>query len=37
VVTRNLGAGAHVLEIAYRETGLKIDRLLLTNDLVFTP
>jgi hypothetical protein len=37
VVTRNLGAGAHVLEIAYRETGLKIDRLLVTNDLVFTP
>ncbi|HET6283940.1 MAG TPA: polysaccharide deacetylase family protein [Polyangia bacterium] len=37
VITRSLGAGNHVLEIAYRETGLKIDRFLVTNDLAFVP
>jgi hypothetical protein len=37
VVTHNLAAGSHVLEIAYRENGLKMDRFLVTNDLGFSP
>jgi GH18 family chitinase len=37
LVSYSLTAGAHTLEIAYRESGLKIDRFLITNDLAFTP
>jgi peptidoglycan/xylan/chitin deacetylase (PgdA/CDA1 family) len=37
VVTHTLTAGAHVLEVAYRESGLKMDRFLVTNDLSFVP
>ena len=37
LVTYNLTAGNHTLEIAYRESGLKMDRFLLTNDLAFNP
>jgi hypothetical protein len=36
-VTYSLSAGSHTLEIAYRETGLKMDKFLITNDLSFTP
>ena len=36
-VTYNLTAGNHTLELAYREDGAKIDRLLITNDLAATP
>jgi hypothetical protein len=32
-----IGAGGHVLEIAYRENGLKMDRFLVTDDLAFVP
>jgi peptidoglycan/xylan/chitin deacetylase (PgdA/CDA1 family) len=37
LVTRNLSAGTHTLEVAYRENGLKMDRFLVTNDLAFVP
>ena len=37
LVTRNLTAGTHTLEVAYRENGLKMDRFLVTNDLAFVP
>jgi hypothetical protein len=37
VVTYPLTAGAHTLEIAYREDGLKMDRFLVTNDLALKP
>jgi hypothetical protein len=37
VATFSLGAGSHTLEIAYREDGAKLDRLLITNDLALTP
>jgi hypothetical protein len=37
LINYNLSAGAHTLEIAYRESGLKIDRFLVTNDLGFSP
>ena len=37
LVTRNLSAGSHTLEVAYRENGLKMDRFLVTNDLAFVP
>ena len=33
----NLTAGNHTLELAYREDGAKIDRLLITNDLALNP
>jgi hypothetical protein len=36
-VTYNLAAGSHTLEIAYREDGTKVDRLLITNDLAANP
>jgi hypothetical protein len=36
-VMYNLSAGAHQLEVAYRENGLKMDRFLVTNDLVLKP
>jgi RNA polymerase sigma factor (sigma-70 family) len=32
-----LSAGPHTLTIAYREDGARLDRLLITNDLGFTP
>jgi hypothetical protein len=32
-----LTAGTHTLEFAYREDGTKLDRWLITNDLMFTP
>jgi RNA polymerase sigma factor (sigma-70 family) len=35
--TFDLAAGAHTLTIAYREDGARLDRVLLTNDLAFTP
>jgi hypothetical protein len=37
LVTRSLSTGAHTLEVAYRENGLKMDRFLVTNDLAFVP
>ena len=37
VVLFNLAAGSHTLEIAYREDGTKLDRLLVTNQLSLTP
>ena len=37
LMTRNLTAGNHTLEVAYRENGLKFDRFLVTNDLAFVP
>jgi hypothetical protein len=37
VVTFNLTAGPHTLVIGYREDGTKLDRILITNDLTFTP
>jgi hypothetical protein len=37
LITRNLTAGTHTLEVAYRESGLKMDRFLITNDLAFVP
>jgi hypothetical protein len=37
VVTYNLGAGTHTLEVAYREDGAQLDRILVTNDLSQTP
>jgi Zn-dependent metalloprotease len=33
----NLTAGNHTLELAYREDGTKLDRVLVTSDLAFTP
>jgi hypothetical protein len=36
-VTRSLTSGSHTLEVAYRESGLKMDRFLVTNDLAFIP
>ncbi|ARA92159.1 hypothetical protein AWN76_002545 [Rhodothermaceae bacterium RA] len=33
----NLTAGPHTLEVAYREDDTKLDRLLITNDVSFTP
>jgi hypothetical protein len=33
----DLAAGGHDLTVAYRENGARLDRLLLTNDLAFTP
>ncbi len=33
----NLTAGPHTLEVAYREDDTKLDRLLITNDVTFTP
>ena len=35
--TFSLGAGNHTLDVAYRESGLKIDRFLITSDLVNKP
>ncbi|HET6567949.1 MAG TPA: M56 family metallopeptidase [Rhodothermales bacterium] len=32
-----LPAGAHTLELAYREDGIRLDRLLVTNDPLFRP
>lgn len=32
-----LTAGSHTLDIAYREIGAQIDKIILTNDLAFTP
>jgi hypothetical protein len=37
VVQYNLAPGNHTLEVAYREDGARLDRLLVTNDLGFTP
>jgi hypothetical protein len=37
VVSYMLAPGSHTLEIAYREDGAKLDRLLVTNDLAFVP
>jgi hypothetical protein len=37
LVSYTLTAGNHTLEVAYRESGLKLDRFLVTNDLGFTP
>jgi peptidoglycan/xylan/chitin deacetylase (PgdA/CDA1 family) len=37
LVTRSLAAGSHTLEVAYRENGLKIDRLVVTSDPAFVP
>jgi polygalacturonase len=37
VVSYALGAGTHTLTFAYREDGAKLDRVLITNDLAFTP
>jgi len=37
VVQLPLGAGDHVLQVAYREDGAKLDRLLITSDASFTP
>jgi regulation of enolase protein 1 (concanavalin A-like superfamily) len=37
VVLFNLAAGSHTLEIAYREDGTKLDRLLITNQLGLVP
>jgi hypothetical protein len=37
IVTRNLTAGNHTLEVAYRENGLKMDRFFVTSDLAQTP
>jgi peptidoglycan/xylan/chitin deacetylase (PgdA/CDA1 family) len=37
LISRNLTAGNHTLEVAYRENGLKLDRFLITNDLAFVP
>ena len=36
-ITHTLSAGSHTLEVAYRESGLKMDRFLVTNDLSFVP
>ncbi|MCB9747816.1 MAG: fibronectin type III domain-containing protein [Candidatus Omnitrophica bacterium] len=36
-VVFNLSAGTHTLKVYVRETGTKLDRILLTNDLTFTP
>jgi hypothetical protein len=33
----SLAAGSHTLTFAYREDGAKLDRVLVTNDLAFTP
>lgn len=33
----DLAAGSHALTIAYRENGARLDRVLLTSDLSFTP
>jgi hypothetical protein len=37
VVLFNLAAGSHTLEVAYREDGTQLDRLLITNQLGLTP
>jgi peptidoglycan/xylan/chitin deacetylase (PgdA/CDA1 family) len=37
LVTRTLAAGNHTLEIAYRENGLRIDKLVVTSDLTLIP
>jgi len=37
VMTYSLAAGAHTLTFAYREDGARLDRVLITNDLAFTP
>ena len=37
VVSFDLNAGRHLLEIAYREPGTKLDGFLITNDLNFAP
>lgn len=37
VITYNLSAGAHTLEVAYREDGAQLDQLLVTNDLSLNP
>jgi hypothetical protein len=37
LVQLGLAAGDHVLQVAYREDGAKLDRLLITNDNAFTP
>jgi len=36
-VTYPLSAGTHTLTFAYREDGTRLDRVLITNDLAFTP
>jgi hypothetical protein len=35
--TYTLSAGTHTIKVRYRETGAKLDRLLLTNNLSYTP
>jgi hypothetical protein len=35
--TYTLTAGTHTIKVRYRETGAKLDRLLLTNNLSYTP
>ncbi|HEX3695696.1 MAG TPA: hypothetical protein VH374_09930 [Polyangia bacterium] len=37
LVQLGLAAGDHLLQVAYREDGAKLDRLLITNDNAFTP
>jgi hypothetical protein len=37
LVTFTLGAGSHTLTVAYREDGARLDRVLITNELSFTP
>ena len=37
VVMFSLSAGTHTLTFAYREDGARLDRVLVTNDLAFTP
>ncbi len=37
VVTFNLSAGSHTLQISEREAGTKLDKWLITDDLSFTP
>jgi hypothetical protein len=37
LVTFSLGAGSHTLTVAYREDGARLDRVLITNELSFTP
>jgi hypothetical protein len=32
-----LSAGTHTIKVRYRENGAKLDRLLLTSNLSFTP
>jgi hypothetical protein len=37
LVQLGLAAGDHILQVAYRESGAKLDRLLITSDNTFTP